>query len=448
MKNEYLLFLTIPIVLFSCSSGSQVSSYSDDDGIYFFPEEEQEIVVESRLSEEPDSLLPGYAYSESFDYYDPNYNEYMPTSEGYAVGGYGDTYTTNNYYNDYNDINYGYGQNGMSYWGTPYYGSGICYGMGYNSWPFGYQSRYYWNDPVIVYNIVVQGNYKKRKRVYRPKPKNPKGGGSGNGSGSGGTENNSGQEAIAVISNSGPAKVNTQSQPVKAETYHYDPVQKRYFKKVRTSEGASTRVYLQGSKEKTSTEIKNNPFSNDIVKTSYRNRNQTERGSLGTQPERTSASRPSGVVVSKPASTTTGSNRSTNQRAKSTSSSRPVQQSSSSYTQKRSNTSYTRPQSSTPSRQKPASARIPSKPSNNTSSQQRNSYRSQPSNNRSSSQRSAGSKSSSSSSKSSGNTYRSKPSKSSSSGYRSSGSSRSSSSSHRSSGSSRSSSNQGMSRKR
>ena len=156
MKKRVILSIACSAIFLACSTGNDITSNYYDDGIYFDPTYGVEEVVFEEGEWIDTNALPDYAYSESFDYYDPNgvsapipsngsysnsnfgYSSYMPTislsfgfGNPYGYGGYG--------YGGYGDYGYGYPGYGYPGYGYPGYGYGGYPGYGYGGYPgYGY----------------------------------------------------------------------------------------------------------------------------------------------------------------------------------------------------------------------------------------------------------------------------------------------------------------------
>ena len=161
MKKQHIIIIAFSAVLASCSTGNEITSNYFDDGIYFDPSYRIDPYVAEETEEYIDSdVLPDYAYSESFDYYDPNMVSATQSNQSYANynngGGSGWFFSPsfffrmsfgNSFYNPYrnsyyNPYDYGYG--GYPGYGYPGYGYGYGYpgygypGYGYGSSGYGY----------------------------------------------------------------------------------------------------------------------------------------------------------------------------------------------------------------------------------------------------------------------------------------------------------------------
>lgn len=149
MKKEYIIILAFSAVLTSCSTGNEITSNYFDDGIYFDPTYKIDSYVAEESEEYIDSsnVLPDYAYSESFEYYDPNMvsatqpNQSNTNFNGggsnwgfspsiYVGMSFGNSFYSPYGYPFYNPYDYGYG--GFPGYGYPGYGYGYPgYGYGY-----------------------------------------------------------------------------------------------------------------------------------------------------------------------------------------------------------------------------------------------------------------------------------------------------------------------------
>ncbi len=151
MKKEYILILAFSAVFASCSTGNDITSNYFDDGIYFDPTYRIDSYVAEETEEYVDSnVLPDYAYSESFDYYDPNMVSATQPNQSYTnYGGGGSRWQFrpliyigmsfgNSFYNRYGSSFYNpYDYHGYPGYGYPGYGYGYS-GYGYPGYGYGY----------------------------------------------------------------------------------------------------------------------------------------------------------------------------------------------------------------------------------------------------------------------------------------------------------------------
>jgi hypothetical protein len=152
MKKGNIIILAFSAVLASCSTGNEITSNFFDDGIYFDPTYRIDPYVAEETQEYIDSnILPDYAYSESFDYYDPNMVSATQPSQSYTNynggGGSGWGFNPsfyfgvsfgNSFYNPYSNPYYNpydYGFGGYPGYGYPGYGYP---GYGYPGYGYGY----------------------------------------------------------------------------------------------------------------------------------------------------------------------------------------------------------------------------------------------------------------------------------------------------------------------
>jgi len=159
MKKRVIFSIASSALFLACSTGNDITSNYYDDGIYFDPTYGIETVYVEEEVQTDTNALPDYAYSESFDYYDPNgvsapissqssysnsnysYSSFMPTIR--IIFGFGNPYRYGYGYGGYGYGDYGYGYPGYGYPGYGYPGYGYGYGgypgYGYGGYPgYGY----------------------------------------------------------------------------------------------------------------------------------------------------------------------------------------------------------------------------------------------------------------------------------------------------------------------
>jgi len=145
MKNGILISIATSAIFMACSSGNDITSNYYDDGIYFDPTYGVQAATVEEVEPVDSNALPDYAYSESFDYYDPNgVSAPIPSQNSYANSGYGGSSFLSNvslsfgFGNSfYNPYGYGYGGFGDYGYGYPGYGYGGYPGYGYPGYGYG-----------------------------------------------------------------------------------------------------------------------------------------------------------------------------------------------------------------------------------------------------------------------------------------------------------------------
>lgn len=155
MKKQNILIIAASAVFASCSTGNDITSNFFDDGIYFDPTYRMEMYTSSNEEEVDTNILGDYAYSESFDYYDPSIvsnTQPMGMNSGFNSGfnswGMQPSFTImfgfgNSFYNPYGFGSPFYNPYGF---GSPFYNP-WGYGMGYPGfYPMGYGNPWY-GDP-------------------------------------------------------------------------------------------------------------------------------------------------------------------------------------------------------------------------------------------------------------------------------------------------------------